>query len=165
MAAGHFTTDLFDPNTGTFRPAGLLTSARYGHAAALLPDGHVLVVGGSATADPTSALATAELYDPGTGTFRPTGSMTTARGLHTATLLPEGRVLVVGGHDGSQAVASTEIHYPDTGTFGPTGPWGQSGVMADVTWPGVSPSPRPSGRRPGRHPSRRPSAGRARSPA
>jgi hypothetical protein len=65
-----------------------------GHSATLLPDGRVLIAGGD---DPDTGLATADLHDPRTGSFRPTGSMTISRLFHTATLLPDGWVLVAGG--------------------------------------------------------------------
>ena len=54
--------------------------------------------------------------------FSPTGSMGTARELHTATLLPDGRVLVTGGDDGSgsTALALAELYDPKTGQFSPT---------------------------------------------
>ena len=64
------------------------------HTATLLPNGKVLVAGGDAVAQP---LASAELYDPASGTWTPTGSLNTARSEHTATLLPNGKVLVAGG--------------------------------------------------------------------
>jgi hypothetical protein len=72
---------------------------------------------------PTVA-ASAELYDPKTGTFSPTGSMATARHLYTATLLLDGRVLVAGGSNGNDAgdLASAELYDPKTGAFSLTGP-------------------------------------------
>ena len=65
------------------------------HTATLLPNGKVLVAGGVVTA--AILLASAELYDPATGTWTATGSLNTARYYHTATLLPNGKVLVAGG--------------------------------------------------------------------
>ena len=68
------------------------------HTATLLPNGKVLVAGGY---DSDGALASAELYDPASGTWTATGSLATARVRHTATLLPNGKVLVAGGVDSS----------------------------------------------------------------
>ena len=75
----------------------------------------MLLAGGS------GGLATAEIYDPVAGTFRSVGGMTIARRLHTATLLADGRVLVVGGYGEGDALASAEIFDPATGTFSATG--------------------------------------------
>ena len=106
-------------STGTFAPTGSMTIARSLHSATLLPNGQVLVAGGTSSAK--GDLASAELYDPGTGTFRPAGTMTTARRLHSATLLPGGRVLIVGGDVNGAALASAELFDPATGIFSATG--------------------------------------------
>jgi hypothetical protein len=117
--------ELYDPATGTFSPTGSMTTPRLGQTASLLPDGRVLMAGGLAAPagpDGLHVLASAELYDPATGTFSPTGSMTTVRYRHTATVLADGRVLVAGGADSTgQYIASAELYDPTAGTFSPTG--------------------------------------------
>ena len=57
----------------------------------------------------SASLATAEIYDPATGTWTATGSMATPRYFHTATRLADGRVLVAGGFNGSNVLASAEL--------------------------------------------------------
>jgi hypothetical protein len=111
--------ELFDPKSGAFRDtAGAMTTPRIGLAGALLDNGLALLIGGAdETGEP---LATAELYDPASGTFVATGSMSIARQGLTATVLDDGRVLVAGGSsDGSfnEALASAEIYDPTSGTF------------------------------------------------
>jgi hypothetical protein len=76
------------------------------------------VAGGDTDA---GVLASAELYDPVTGTFSPTGTMTTPRSPSSATLLQDGRVLIVGGENRSGILASAELYDPATGQFSPTG--------------------------------------------
>src|SRR5690349_2912572 len=77
--------------------AARMADGRFSHTATLLPSGKVLVAGGLGGARPYWAIASAELYDPATNSWSSAGSMATARGSHTATLLPSGKVLVAGG--------------------------------------------------------------------
>ena len=67
-------------------------------------------------------LSSAELYDPGAGTWSATGGMEASHGYHTATLLASGKVLVAGGLSKSEyAVASAELYDPAAGTWGSAG--------------------------------------------
>ena len=79
-----------------------MATARGGHTATLLPDGTVLVTGGDVGpgGDFYATSSAVEVYGPETGEWTATESMTTARDGHTATLLPDGTVLVVGGDRG-----------------------------------------------------------------
>lgn len=98
---------------------GGLSAARNGRAAALLPSGRVLMVGGSwLTSTPEAA---AELYDPATASWIPTGSLATARYGFSATVLANGKVLVTGGTDGSTYLVSSELYDPATGLWTGTG--------------------------------------------
>jgi hypothetical protein len=105
-----------------FVPAGTIGGdGRVYQSAVRLLDGRVLVVGGYGRAD-GGALDTAEVFDPGTGTWTPTDPLGTPRVLLTASLLPDGRVLVTGGSHHAAAHASTEIWDPATGTWSAAAP-------------------------------------------
>ena len=85
----------------SFTSTGSMETARQAHAAILLRDGRVLVVGGRTAVGGFRAAGqkvydSSELYDPATGTWSTTGSMTHKRSTHTVTLLQDGRVLAVG---------------------------------------------------------------------
>lgn len=90
---------LYDPASGQFAPTGSLAHPRDFPATAVLPDGRVLVAGGSHLAgNPgTVTVAEAELYDPATGTFEDAGSMRVPRDEPVAANLQDGSVLLVGG--------------------------------------------------------------------
>jgi WD40 repeat protein len=90
------TAELYDPATGSWSYTGNLNTARINHTATLLPNGKVLVVGGFRNVFDRNSLNSAELYDPTTGKWSNTGSLNTARDGQTATLLPNGKVLVAG---------------------------------------------------------------------
>ena len=100
-------------------PASPSCQARVGHAAVLLETGKVLVLGGKGvgTQGPTP-VSTAQLYDPARGTWSPTGSMKVRRGEgFTATLLADGKVLVVGGYKVNDDVPGAEMYDPAAGTW------------------------------------------------
>ena len=112
--------ELYNPATGTFTPTGSLNTARFSHTATLLNNGMVLIAGGSGGGQGVAAdLTSAELYNPATGTFTPTGSLNAGRAVHTATLLNNGMVLIAGGN--LPPLASAELYNPTTGAFTPTG--------------------------------------------
>jgi hypothetical protein len=115
LAGPDMTAEIFDPGSGTFAATGKLLAGRVGTTATLRTDGTVLVGGGEyavgcqgvgSFAARHVSVADAQLFDPGTGSFSATGSMSIARARHTATLLANGRVLVTGG------IAFTLSAYP-----------------------------------------------------
>jgi N-acetylneuraminic acid mutarotase len=125
--------EIYHPATNRWTPARPMAAARYDHTATLLPNGKVLVVGGLAGPIPFGSLATSELYDPTTGAWSRAAPMILSRARHTATLLADGRVLVVGGlslvvQQGglfpSQAT-DAEIYDPAADRWSATAPMGQ----------------------------------------
>jgi WD40 repeat protein len=128
-------SELYDPSTGAFVPTGNLIAPRFDHTATLLANGKVLITGGDVTTAVVTDIQSAELYDPPTGLFSPTGqvkryydpesnvfwkqgTMNAIRAKHTATLMRDGKVLIAGGGDASAtAQNSAEIYDPATGKF------------------------------------------------
>src|SRR5664280_2294800 len=119
--------ELYDPATGKFSLTGSMALPRYGASATLLLDGRVLIAGSLLFKEKLPLQGnlegySAEIYDPATGKFSPTGSMAVARTTQSATLLASGLVLIAGGQTGtSRVVASAELYDPSTGKFSPTG--------------------------------------------
>src|SRR5260221_7535151 len=126
--------ELFNPSTGAFTATGNLTVSRSGHTATLLPGGRVLIAGGVQDLGPGTVpiplgngVASAELYDPVSGTFTSTGSMSEGRAGHTATLLADGTVLVTGLDN------TAELFSPGTETFSVLGDTHPTGFGATAT--------------------------------
>ncbi|MFO0760111.1 MAG: kelch repeat-containing protein [Byssovorax sp.] len=117
--------EVYNHLTKTWNPTPPMGAVRQGHTATLLPSGKVLIVGGTALGpNGSSDVPSAELYDPSAGpwgAWTSAGAMSAPRSAHTATLLPDGSVLIAGGVNGSTPLSSTEIYHPGSG--GPTGQW------------------------------------------
>ena len=110
---------IFDPMTATFTLTGSLSTPRSYPSTAVLGSGQVLVVGGEADTGPAAPIfSSAEVFDPTTGRFTPTGSLAVALSAATATTLADGRVLVTAG-EGQAGLA--ELYDPHTRAFAPTG--------------------------------------------
>jgi N-acetylneuraminic acid mutarotase len=132
VAGGHTfpnSTELYDPATGTWSVTGSLNIARYGHTATLLPDGRLLVAGGiTGHAPSTFYTNSVEVFDPATASWTFTGGLTTARAIHTATRLQNGKILVVGGTNDTigfpvqaEGISSAELYDSATETWSITG--------------------------------------------
>jgi hypothetical protein len=101
-----------------FAPTASLAAERYNHTATLLPNGKVLVAGGTDTT--FHNLTSSELYDAASGTWMATGSMNGSGSAATATLLPNGKVLET-VYNGRGVPASAQLYDPATGTWADTG--------------------------------------------
>ncbi|MCP3136959.1 Kelch repeat-containing protein [Pyxidicoccus xibeiensis] len=104
------TAEVYDPETGAWSATGSLATERTDHTATLLASGKVLVTGGRNGTHWLGCLATAEVYDPETGTWASASSLATARCEHSATLLPSGKVLVAGGSGEGGVRRTAELH-------------------------------------------------------
>ena len=129
------TAELYDPASGGWMATGSLNTGRTSHTATLLPNGKVLVTGGYTHNGLVQMfLASAELYDPASGSWTATGSLNIGRYQHTATLLPNGKVLVSGGYnDNSGSLASAELYDPAGGTWTATGSLNTARVSQTAT--------------------------------
>ena len=113
----------------SFINTGSLNTSREWHTTTLLLNGSVLVAGGkTALSFGAGALNTSELYNPSSGTCSIAGSMSTNRFCHTATILMNGKVLVVGGRvpvylpsPQYVSLSTTELYDPNTGVWSATG--------------------------------------------
>jgi N-acetylneuraminic acid mutarotase len=116
--------DLYDPTTKKWSATGPMTISREDHSAVLLTNGQVLVTGGTTVDFNGVTVASAELYDPVTGSWTATGSMLLSRERHTANVLQNGQVLVAGGdfYDGVNfgALTECELYDPVLGTWSVT---------------------------------------------
>ena len=126
---GLASTELFDPRRAGWQAGPPMSSTRIDHTATLLPDGRVLVAGGIDQLDfPETTLASTEIYAPSTNRWTVAASMLSARERHTATLLSDGMVLVVGGLVLSSPtrrggfVDTAELYDPSTNRWSLTGP-------------------------------------------
>jgi len=117
------TAELFDANSGTFKSLShTMTIERHAHSATLLANGKVLIAGGDAGAA-SIVTNTAEIFDPVTEAFTSLpNTMTVTRAYHTATLLPNGKVLIAGGYDGTGYSDTAELFDPVSSTFTATSP-------------------------------------------
>jgi hypothetical protein len=108
------TAEVYNPQTGSFTPAGSMSTPRMLQAAILLPNGEVLIAGGQSSE--TDFLTSAELFNPATASFSPTGKMVNVQSGASATTLESGIVLIAGGRSNP-----ADLYDPAAGTFSPTG--------------------------------------------
>ena len=114
-AAGVTTTktELYNPSTGKWSATGNLNTSRLEHSSTMLANGNVLIAGGNnVTNNATTVLSSAELYNPATGKWTTTGSMSNARVGHTATLMVSGMVMVASGSNPNNDLTSCETYAP-----------------------------------------------------
>jgi len=122
--------EIFNPTAnngaGAFTAISNMNSPRDEARATLLGDGQVLIVGGFVSYETGLSASSAEVFNPATNTFTLTGNMSAPRAHPTASVLPDGRVLVTGGvpntGNTTPATTSADIFNPAAGTFTATGP-------------------------------------------
>jgi N-acetylneuraminic acid mutarotase len=103
--------EMYNPMTGTFSIVSVMNTARYDHTATRLQNGYVLIAGGNEGAPSFNRLDSVEVYDPYSNVFHQVSSMNVCRDRHTATLLKDGNVLIVGGTGiDNEALCSAEVY-------------------------------------------------------
>jgi Kelch motif len=119
--------EIYDPRTGIWTLTGSMGTGRNDLAVVVLQDGRVLAAGGGMGDEELPRYASAEIFDPHTGQWTPTGAMTAPRSEteYAVVRLPDGRVLVPGGHTAPHTpVSSADLYDPRTGT------WSAAGFMS-----------------------------------
>ena len=118
------TPEIYDTTSKQVVPTAAPVFASVGNSTTLLQNGDILIAGGSTVLSqhpdeqPSPVINQAQLFHPTTRTFSATGSMNVARRDHTATLLPDGKVLITGGQDNlGGPTNSAELYDPATGKF------------------------------------------------
>jgi hypothetical protein len=112
--------EIYDPATNVFTVSGSLATARNGHTATLLSNGKVLIAGGQDDCPSpctNSYLSSVEIYDPAARSFLLTGSLSLARGFHSASLLNSGSPLIVGGGNFTANTGTAELFNPTNQQF------------------------------------------------
>jgi hypothetical protein len=122
------TAERYNPASNTWTAVESMKEGRVDYTAVLLNDGRVLVAGGVNSQGGGTYLATAELYDPASGSWTPAGSMAGPRSGHAAALLADGRVVVAGGRDADSSLSSAERYDPAANA------WVQAGTLAAARW-------------------------------
>ncbi len=125
------TAEIYDPAKNIWSPVGSLPGTRAFHTATLLKDGSVLVAGGASSSGGignNTVLKTADLYNPVTKTWLPAGTMGVARIGHTATLLPDGTVLIVGAPS-DPGSTGTSANSAELFTTTPKPTWSVTGAL------------------------------------
>jgi Bacterial Ig-like domain (group 3)/Galactose oxidase, central domain len=132
-------TIFYDVNAKQVLSVGQPNVPRYDHTATQLNSDEILIVGGATAVEPDSntmlqLTAVSELFEPATMSFKTVGSLTTARYFHSAVLLPDGKVLIVGGIDQTGApVQNAELYDPASGTFSAAGVMSSKRVDSSAT--------------------------------
>ncbi len=129
--ASERSAEVYDPTTGRWTSTGAMTVSRTLHTATQLPDGTVLVAGGSGRTTNGAELASTEMFEPRAGGWRATGALLEARYGHTATVLGDGSVLVAGGVPlGADHVAPVNQNLATAELYGPARrAWVAAGTM------------------------------------
>lgn len=130
---------LYDPNSGLVTPTGSLNTARTDQTVVLLPDGTALVAGGQVLGLNVAnrGVSSAEIFDPASGTFNPTGDMPAGAFGQTATVLLDGTVLMAGGYgpgSGPSPPGSNSIYHPNKLVPAPALPLSGDGTRQGAIW-------------------------------
>ncbi|QSQ20996.1 kelch-like protein [Pyxidicoccus parkwayensis] len=128
--------ELYDPATGSWSAAGLMSRGRWSHTMTLLPSGKVLAIGGSTLSNGSGEIRNVDIYDPTTNTWTVGAPMSFSRAGHTATLLPSGKVLVIGGTSAESGGGRIpELYDPATNAWIPLSPAAQRAYHTTIPLP------------------------------